>query len=171
MPHAHEMHISQIPQACCMCPTCMPMQGACMPHTHHFTCHTHTACLWHSPCTHQTCHTHVTNLSYACCTCTAYLPLACQGWTLSKCTHSCLHRHTTCKNATSLLHIHCKHTQCMHAPGKQHSSCTHATLTCITDATYATCASMLQACQRHKLCACWNVCMYATLILNILQAH
>jgi hypothetical protein len=70
-----------------------------------------------------------------------------------------------------LAAIHCKHIQCMHAPGKKHSSCTHATLTCIIDATYATCASMWQACQRHKLCACWNVCMYATLILNILQAH
>ncbi len=158
--HKYHKHAACAPHAC-LCRV-----HARRTHTTSHVIHTLHACDIHPA------HTkHAINLSYACCTCTAYLPLACQDWTLSKCTHSCLHRHTTCKNATSLLHIHCKHTQCMHAPGKQHSSGTHATLTCITDATYATCASMLQACQRHKLCACWNVCKYATLILNILQAH
>ncbi len=60
---------------------------------------------------------------------------------------------------SSQLYTVCTHNVHMHAPWKQHSSCTHATLTCITDATDATCASMLQACQRHTLCA---YCMQTT---------
>jgi hypothetical protein len=59
---------------------------------------------------------------------------------------------TTCKNATSSMHIQRIHTRCMHGPHKKHSSCTHATLTCITYATYITYTSMLQACQRHTVC-------------------
>jgi hypothetical protein len=161
MPHANGMHMAQMLQTYCMCPTCALIQGICTSHTHHFACYTHTTCLWHSPCTHpacthQTCHTHITNLSYAHCTCTAYLPLACHR----QAEHfSDAHIHAS----TGILHARtpqacCTYTytytyiRCMHAPRKQHSSSTHATLTCIKDATYATCASMLQACQRHTVC-------------------
>ncbi len=64
---------------CCKHTACAtPVQDACMPHTHHLTCHTHTTCMCQSPCTQpahtpQTCLTHVTNLTYARCTCIAYV--------------------------------------------------------------------------------------------------
>jgi hypothetical protein len=67
MPNAHGMHISQMPQACCMCPTCMPMQGACTQHTHHFTCHTHThACDIHPAHTLQAHTKHIIHMSQTC---------------------------------------------------------------------------------------------------------
>jgi hypothetical protein len=52
---------------------------------------------------------------------------------------------TTCKNATSSMHLQRMHKRCMHGPHKKCSSCTYAT--------YVTYTSMLQACQRHTLCA------------------
>ncbi len=73
---------------------------------------------------------------------------------------------TTCKNATSSMHIQRMHTRCMHGPHKKDSSCTRATLTCITYATYFTYTGMLQACQKHTLCAyciqtACHICMRA----------
>jgi hypothetical protein len=86
---------------------------------------------------------------------------------------------TTCKNATSSIHIQRMHTRCMHDPHKKHSSCTHATLTCITYATYS--ISHPQVCWRHaKDTHCVHIafkphathaCVHATLILHMSHAH
>ncbi len=131
-----------------------------VPHMHAYAGRMHAA---HTPLhmsyTHRMLVTftlHTPNMPYTC-----HKPVLCMLHM-----HCILAMEVQCKKATNLLHVHSMHIQCMRAPRKQHSSCTHATLTCITDATYATCASMLQEGQRHTLCACCiqttcHTCMHA----------
>jgi hypothetical protein len=129
---------------CCKHAACAPHARLCRVHAcrRHMTSH-----VIHLPhtCDIHPAHTlHTPNMPYTCpkpclthtaCACIPATRMPCVGCTLSTCTYSCMHRHTKCKNITSLLHLNCMYPQCLHAPCKQHSSCTHATRTCITDYT------------------------------------
>jgi hypothetical protein len=121
------------------------------------TLHMHVKFTLHTPCTHTP------NMPYTCrkhvLTQTAHELHTCHSHAIHR--RHTFHMHTfmnaqayctTCKNARSSMHIQRMHTQCMHGPHKKHSIWTHATLTYITDATYVTYISMMQAYQRHTLC-------------------
>ncbi len=166
MPYAHEMHISQIPKACCMCPTCMPMQGACTPHTNSHVIHPLHACDIHPAHTKhaihmsQTCLMHAAHALHTC-----HLPAKAEHFPNAH-IHACtgiLHERTpqACCTYTVSTHNVCmlqaNNTQAAHMPHSPASQMPH----------------MLhaQVCCRHaKDTNCVHVGMCA-LILNILQAH
>ncbi len=97
-----------------------------MSYKHHmlvtFTLHAHTKHAIHMS---QTCLMHAAHAPHTC------HPLCRLNTFQMQTFMHALAYYITCKNTTSLLHVHCMHTQCIRAPRKQHSSCTHATLTCI----------------------------------------
>jgi hypothetical protein len=151
-----------------------------IPHGH---C-THSRCMWNSPRTHpartpQTCHTHVTNLSYTGCTCTAYLPLAYIGSTLSTCTHSWMPRHIVLH--ARMPQAQCTYSGCTHDVCMVHTRNTQAAHMPYSPASQMAHMSHTQVCCRHaKGTHCVHIeckphathaCMHATLILHILHAH
>ncbi len=83
---------------------------------------------------------------------------------------------TTCKNATSSMHIQRMHTRCMHGPHKKHFSCTHATLpashtphishtqVCCRHATDTLCAYCMQTACHTCMRACHNHTIACTLL-------
>ncbi len=120
--------------------------GANTMHMLHGYC-THSKCMWTSPYTHpkhaiymsQTCFTQAAHALHTCHLHAIHRRHTFHMYTFMNAQAYC----TTCKNATSSMHIQPMHTRCKHDPHKKHSSCTHGTLTCITYATYITYTSML----------------------------
>ncbi len=120
------------------------------------TLHMHVKFTLHTPCTRTpnmpyTCHKPVLHKLHMHCILATRVPYI--GSTLSTCTHSWMHRHIVLHARTP--QAQCTYSVCTHDVCVVHTRNTqaaHMPLICITDATYVTNTSMLQACQRHTVC-------------------